>query len=133
VTPTRTRTPTPSATPNGEAPLVDIDGDNDVEPLSDALLVMRWDFGFTGVALVDGAVDSGCTYCSPQQVTARIEAIETELDIDNDGETDALTDGMLLMRWTFGVRGQLLVQGAVDEDCKRCNAASIENYLDGLD
>jgi hypothetical protein len=133
-TPTPSRTPTRTATPNGEMAVVDIDGDHDVEPLSDALLVMRWGFGFSGAPLVEGAVDSGCTYCTPQQVTAHINAVEGQLDIDDDGEIDSLTDGMLLMRWTFGVRGQSLVEGAVDtRRCRRCSAASIESYLDSLD
>ena len=120
-------------TPTSQAPQVDIDGDGDLQPLTDALLVVRWGFGFTGLPLVDGAVDSGCTYCTPQAVAAHIASMENELDIDNDGETESLTDGLLLMRWSFGFRGELLVEGAVDTDCKRCNAASIENYLDGLD
>ena len=101
---------------------------------SDALLMMRWKFGFSGTPLLQGAVDPGCTYCTSQQVIDHLQSMENELDIDDDGETDSLTDGLLLMRWTFGFRGQSLVQGAVDfSDCKRCTAASIASYLDGLD
>jgi hypothetical protein len=131
-TPTRTRTPT--VTPTGEAPQVDIDGDGDLEPLSDALLMMRWKFGFSGAPLLDGAVDPGCTYCTSQQVISHLQSMEDELDIDDDGETESLTDGLLLMRWLFGFQGQSLVEDAVDlSDCRRCTATSIESYLDGLD
>ena len=131
-TPTRTRTPT--GTPVADAPVADIDGDGDLQPLTDALLMMRWGFGFSGSTLLDDAVDPGCTYCTSQQVIGHLQSMENELDIDDDGETDSLTDGLLLMRWSFGFRGQSLVQGAVDlSDCRRCTAASIAIYLDSLD
>ena len=131
--PTRTRTPTRTATPS-QSPVADVDGDGDFESLTDALLVMRWGFGFTGEQLVEGAVDPGCEYCSPAQVIGRIRSIEDDLDVDDDGETDPLTDAVLLTRWGFGFTGQLLVGGAVDlTDCRRCTAASIETYLESID
>ncbi len=36
------------------------------------------------------------------------------LDVDNDGRVDALSDGMLLMRFMFGFRGEALVNGIGD-------------------
>ncbi len=133
-TPTPTRTRTRTVTPTPEAPVADIDGDGDLQPLTDALLMMRWGFGFSGSPLLDDAIDPGCTYCTSQQVIGHLQSMENELDIDDDGETDSLTDGLLLMRWSFGFRGQSLVQGAVDlSDCRRCTAASIATYLDSLD
>jgi hypothetical protein len=114
--------------------MVDADGDGDFEPLSDALLVMRWSFGFTGGPLVDGAVDAGCGYCTPEQVIDHLLSLGLMLDVDGDGQTDSLTDGLLLLRWGFGAHGETLVQGAVDVfNCQRCTAPEIEAYLDGLD
>jgi hypothetical protein len=102
--------------------------------LSDALLVMRWSFGFTGTPLVEGAVDVGCSYCTPQQVIDHLQSLGVLLDVDGDGQTDSLTDGLLLLRWGFGATGETLVQGAVDVfNCQRCTAPEIEAYLDGLD
>jgi hypothetical protein len=114
--------------------MVDADGDGDFEPLSDALLVMRWSFGFTGNALVDGAVDVGCVYCTAEQVIEHLQSLGNVLDIDGDGQTESLTDGILLLRWGFGSHDEPLVQGAVDVfNCQRCTAPEIEPYLDGLD
>jgi hypothetical protein len=114
--------------------VADIDGDGDFQPLSDALLVTRWCFGFTGDALIEGAVDPGCTFCTAELVTAHLVALDGALDIDLDGEVSALTDSMLLIRWGFGFRGQSLVEGAVDTmNCGRCAVAEIEAYLDSLD
>jgi hypothetical protein len=60
-------------------------------------------------------------------------ALPIGLDIDGDGECDALTDGLLGLRYLFGFRGAVLVTGAVDvANCTRCDAASIEAYLAGL-
>ena len=38
-------------------PNLDVDGDGEVEPLTDGLLILRNRFGFTGATLVAGAVD----------------------------------------------------------------------------
>ena len=51
------------------------------------------------------------------------------LDIDGDGEVDPLTDSLLVLRYTFGFRGATLITGAVDGDCTRCDAPSIEAYI----
>ena len=114
--------------------MVDIDGDGDFDALTDALLVMRWSFGFNGEALTSGAVDAGCTYCTAAEITAHLASLGDTLDIDLDGEISPLTDAMLLMRWAFGTRGQPLIEGAVDlQSCKRCSVGEIEAYLDSLD
>ncbi len=52
------------------------------------------------------------------------------LDIDGNESFQALTDGLLVLRYAFGFRGPTLVAGAVDLlGCSRCDAASIEAYL----
>jgi DNA-binding beta-propeller fold protein YncE len=54
-------------------------------------------------------------------------------DVDGDGELDALTDALLLLRFTFGFTGGTLVNGAVDlANCTRCTAPLIEAYLEAL-
>jgi DNA-binding beta-propeller fold protein YncE len=54
-------------------------------------------------------------------------------DIDGDGEQDALTDGLLLLRHQFGFTGATLITGAVDlVECTRCTAPPIEAYLQAL-
>ena len=40
-------------------------------------------------------------------------------DIDDDGELDALTDGLLILRYLFGFSGSTLTEGAV----ARCYSA----------
>ena len=48
------------------------------------------------------------------------------LDVDGNGATDPLTDGLLALRYLFGFRGATLIDGAVGGGCTRCDATAIE-------
>ena len=55
------------------------------------------------------------------------------LDIDGNGTVLAATDGLLLLRYLFELRGESLINGVIDKNkCVRCNAASIESHLQSL-
>jgi len=45
---------------------------------------------------------------------------------------DALTDSLLITRYTFGFTGEELIKGAIGEGATRTNSAEIEAYLDSL-
>ncbi len=52
------------------------------------------------------------------------------LDVDNDGRFDALTDGLLILRYMLGYRGAALIADAVAATgAERSSAAAIESYL----
>ena len=52
------------------------------------------------------------------------------VDLDGNGAVEALSDGLLVLRYLFGFRGPTLVSGAVDlAGCQRCDAVEIEAYL----
>jgi hypothetical protein len=53
------------------------------------------------------------------------------LDIDGDGATDPATDGVLILRYMFGLRGAALVQDATSIKASR-DAAAIETWLQQL-
>ena len=52
-----------------------------------------------------------------------------DLDIDDDGKTEALTDGLLVIRHLFGFSGDSLTANATDTDANRSDATSIEAHL----
>jgi len=52
-----------------------------------------------------------------------------DLDIDDDGKTEALTDGLLVIRHLFGFSGDTLTANATGTDAQRSDAASIESHL----
>jgi hypothetical protein len=96
--------------------------------------VLRYLFGFTGPTLILGTVDPDCDRCTADEIEDYLDAIEPQLDIDGDEEVLALTDGLLILRYLFGLSGTSLVSGAVDlVDCTRCTAEPIETHLDSLD
>lgn len=113
---------------------LDVDGDGSAEPLTDALLILRSLFGFTGASLITGAVDlANCTRCTAPEIEAYLANIAFSLEIDDDGETGPLTDGLLILRDLFGFTGPTLVNGAVDlANCERCTAAAIDVYIKNL-
>lgn len=62
--------PAPSASETG---MIDADGNNDNAALSDGVLILRYLLGFTGDALVSGAVEANCTRCTGDPVVQFLE------------------------------------------------------------
>jgi len=54
------------------------------------------------------------------------------IDVDGNGTADALTDGLLLIRYLFGLRGASLIQGAVGAGATRTTATQIETFIQTL-
>jgi hypothetical protein len=53
------------------------------------------------------------------------------LDVDGNCIADALTDGILILRYLFGFTGTSLVEGALAPDATRTDPAAIVQFLDG--
>jgi hypothetical protein len=51
------------------------------------------------------------------------------LDVDLNGQADALSDGILIIRHLFGFTSNALVDGAVDPAGQRTDPPAIQNYL----
>jgi hypothetical protein len=54
------------------------------------------------------------------------------LDLDQNGSFDALTDGLILLRYAFGLRGDNLIRGAIASDATRTAASEIEAHIQSL-
>jgi hypothetical protein len=114
---------------------LDIDGSataTKYDALTDGLLVIRYLFGLTGASLTSGALGATATRTDPVAIQAYLDGIRADLDIDGSGAADALTDGLLAIRYLFGVRGAALIAGAIDPLATRKTAAEIETYLQTL-
>jgi hypothetical protein len=107
---------------------IDVDGNGVADALTDGLLIIRRLFGFERTALTDGAVGSGCTRCDATAIAAYIDQNRADLDADGNGLTDALTDGLLIIRYLFGFTGTALTDGAVGNGCTHCTADEISGY-----
>jgi hypothetical protein len=108
----------------------DIDGNGAAKPLTDGLLLIRHLFGFTDSALVASATEAGGSRSDAESITNYLSAAKSELDVDGDGDTKPLTDGLLVIRYLFGFRGESLVAGAVSDTATRKSAEVIEPYLE---
>jgi hypothetical protein len=128
-----TVTPTASPTPPGGSPPLDVDGNGSLGALTDGLLVLRFQFGLTGTPLAANAIGQGCTRCDGPAVAAYLAGLGNTLDIDGNGSLGALTDGLLVLRYLFGLTGTTLTGGVVAPSCTRCDAAAIVPYLETLD
>jgi hypothetical protein len=114
----------------GDSIALDVDADGSFGALTDALVLLRFGFGFRGEALVAGAVsEESCARCTAPAIEAFVSDLGLAADIDGNGEVTPLTDGVTLLRWAFGVRGAALVADAVQSGCTRCTAEQIESYL----
>jgi hypothetical protein len=97
-------------------------------------MLLRYTFGLRGESLTDGAIASGATY-TPAEIEANV-ANSTVAggfgDIDGSGNVDALTDGLMLLRYLFGLRDTSLIDGAVADGASRSTSADIEAYIISL-
>ena len=50
-------------------------------------------------------------------------------DVDGDGRVDPLSDGLLMVRYLFGIRGPALIQGVVASGATRKIQTEIETWL----
>ena len=102
-----------------------MDGDGNYDALSDGLLIIRYLFGLTGPALTVGAISPSAALQDPVAIKARLDRMKPALDFDGDGNADALTDGLLAIRYLFGLRGTSLTAGAVSPNALRATANDI--------
>jgi hypothetical protein len=111
---------------------IDVDASGDIDPLTDGILLLRYMFGFRSETLTSGATGDDCTRCTAPEIENYLSSILLDLDVDANGETGPLTDGLLLLRYFFGFQGAALISGAVGPGCTRCTADEIESYIEGL-
>ena len=107
----------------------DIDADGQAQPLTDGLLMIRHLFGFSGTALINGAVAAGAERREAAEIESYLTENSAALDIDGDGKALPLTDGLLIIRYLFGFSGDALVQGAIAADAKIKQATEVEAQL----
>ena len=111
---------------------IDLDGNDQYDALTDGLLLLRGMFGLDGSALVAGTIASDAVYTESVDIESRIEILGDLADIDGNGDIDALTDGLLILRYLFGLQGDTLINGVVAEDAIRKTAEEIEAHLETL-
>ena len=107
----------------------DVDENLEAQPLTDGLLVIRHLFGFSGDSLTSGAISIGASRNASDAIASYLTDADLQLDIDGDGESKPLTDGLLLIRYLFGFSGDSLISGAIGSGAERDTAEEVEAYI----
>ena len=111
---------------------IDIDGNDEFDALTDGLLILRSMFGLTGDSLTSGAVANDALYNSSEEIESRIASLGVRIDVDNNGRIDALTDGLIILRYLFGLSGDTLTNGVLASDAERVTIEDIESHMERL-
>jgi hypothetical protein len=115
-------------------PSLDVDGSDTgsrYNALTDGVLILRYLNGLTGTALTNGAMGTTALR-GAAEIKTYLDRIRSALDVDDTKSTNAATDGLLLIRYLFGLRGNSLIAGAVDPLGERKTAPEIESYIQSL-
>jgi Tol biopolymer transport system component len=110
---------------------LDIDANTQADALSDGVLLVRKLFGFTGTTLIDNALNDGATREDPVEIIDYINSQGNIFDIDGNNQVDALSDGVLAVRYLLGFRGATLTGGVIGDNASR-DPSQIESYIQGL-
>lgn len=109
--------------------IIDVDVNYAYEAAFDGVLVARYLFGISGTALTNNALGANPERTDPAQIVSYLNNIRPLLDFDGNGRTDALTDGLLLVRYLAGLRDDALINGAVGSGATRTLAADIASAI----
>ncbi len=105
---------------------IDVDLNHGYEAAYDGVLLLRRLFGYAGSALTANATGANAERSDATQIASYIGDLLPLLDIDGNGRVDALTDGLLLLRYLAGLRGDALINGALGSGATRTLAVDIE-------
>lgn len=115
----------------GDCINLDIDQNGIIDALTDGILIIRYLFGISGDALTQNANGPGALRSDPTDIVAYLEQLrDSLLDVDGNGSADALTDGILIIRYLFGISGDALVDGAIDPNATRTTTEAIASFLE---
>jgi hypothetical protein len=114
---------------DASGPVLDVDDNGSVDALTDGLMTLRYLIGLNGSSLTNGALGPNAQRTDPVAIVAYLDSVQVDLDVDGNGDADALTDGLMIVRYLFGLRGAVLITGAIGAGATRTTAADIEAYI----
>ncbi|MBP8297719.1 MAG: fibronectin type III domain-containing protein, partial [Burkholderiales bacterium] len=102
------------------------------DALTDGLLILRYMFGLTGPSLTVNALNGLAARTDPATIKTYLDNIRPRLDVDGSSTVEPKTDGMLILRYLFGLRGNALIAGALHPQATRTAIPDIEAYIQAL-
>ena len=112
---------------------IDLDGNGSADALTDGLMILRYLFNIRSESLTQGAISTSAIYTSHEEIISRITSMGDYLDIDSNGSIDALTDGLMILRYLFNMKTIELIQGAIGSGSTRDQLPDVLLHLNSLD
>jgi len=112
---------------------LDVDKNNQYDAMTDGLLVIRGLFNpeLSGNGLILGAIGANAGITTAGPMRDRITYLKPVLDVDGNGIADAFTDGVMIIRYLAGMRGDAVSANAIGNGATR-NAQQIVSYIQSL-
>lgn len=112
---------------NGASGSLDADGNGTADALTDGILILRYLFDPTGQWNYNDALGTGATRTTREAIADWLDT--APLDVDGNGAADALTDGILALRYMFNPPAFSFTD-ALGTGATRTTFASIKSFLD---
>jgi alpha-tubulin suppressor-like RCC1 family protein len=109
----------------------DIDGDGQVNALTDGILIVRYLFGLIvyNDTIHSDLIDPEAIRTTNSDIWTYLNSGYGMLDIDGNNTSDSLTDGLLILRYMFGIEGDALIENAISIDASRNTADEVIPYI----
>jgi hypothetical protein len=110
---------------------LDVDGNGQADALTDGILIVRYLFDPAATWDCADALGTGATRTTHPAIKSYLDSgLTTVLDVDGNGQADALTDGILILRYLFNPLGEWKHIDALGADATRTNLTDIKAFLD---
>jgi photosystem II stability/assembly factor-like uncharacterized protein len=110
---------------------LDVDGNGAADALTDGILILRYLFNPGGAWNVSDALGCGAMRTARSAIQTFLDAGRTTvLDVDGNGTPDALTDGILILRYLFAPPGQWNYSDALGSGATRTTREMVRSYLE---
>jgi uncharacterized delta-60 repeat protein len=109
---------------------LDVDGNGTADALTDGILILRYLFAPNGAWNYGDAVGTGAARATRDAIRAFLNGASATLDVDGNGTADALTDGILILRYLFAPAGAWNFSDAIGPDATRTTRPALKAHLD---
>lgn len=112
-------------------PLWDIDNNNNIEASTDGKLILKYLTGFSGDSLIEDSIGPNAQRETAEEIEDYFDCLNNLgiLDTDGNGESRALSDGILINRYIECYTGQELIEDVVGTGATRTTAEQVISFL----
>ncbi|MBF0449477.1 MAG: hypothetical protein HQK75_02140 [Candidatus Magnetomorum sp.] len=113
---------------------LDIDGDGQINALSDGVLIVLYlNESLETISDLSKIVPATASRKTLEHISSFLNQGKAFLDIDANGQVQAMTDGILILRYLFEInQGEPFIYGMFTESSKRNTVDSVSEYIEGL-